>query len=112
MPRLNFTTVLAANVPQNPLTGWQYEYVPWPAKVVICTRSTTANTKQTLSAGSTQLIESSPVPAGGTAGQTPTPFNSPVIEEYAAAGDRLKMTLVDTGAATVDGFVDVQPILG
>lgn len=109
MPRLNFSVLLAANVPQDVLAAWQYQYIPRPGVLNVCTRSTTATAKQTLSSGSDTLAEQQPVPAGGVAGQTPTPFNSPVLSERVAGGDRLKLLLVDSVGGTVDGFVDYQP---
>jgi hypothetical protein len=111
MPRLNFTQALVANTPVDVLSGWQYQYIPFGGVLNVCIRSTTATGKYTLSTGSETLGEQQPIPAGGTAGQTPTPFNSPVLQERVAAGDRLKLLLVDTGAATVDGFLDYQPAL-
>jgi hypothetical protein len=112
MPRLNFSQVLVANTPVDVLANWQYQYIPRSGTLNVCLRSTTGTGKYTLSAGSDSLAEQQPTPAGGTAGQTPTPFNSPVLSENVAGGDRLKLLLVDTGAATVDGFVDYQPFLG
>ncbi len=112
MPRLNFSQLLAANTPVDVMANWQYQYIPRAGLLNVCLRSTTSTGKYTLSAGSDSLAEQQPTPAGGTAGQTPTPFNSPVLSEQVAAGDRLKLLLVDTAAATVDGFVDYQPFLG
>ena len=109
MPRFTFSQALVANVPVDVLQSWQYQYIPRPGILNVCVRSTTATGKFTLSAGSDALAEQQQTPAGGTAGQTPTAFNSPVISERVAGGDRLKLLLVDTGAATVDGFVDYQP---
>ncbi len=109
MPRLNFSQVLVANTPLDVLASWQYQYIPRAGILNVCLRSTTATGKYTLSAGSDSLAEQQQTPGGGTAGQTPTPFNSPVLSERVAGGDRLKLLLVDTGAATVDGFVDYQP---
>lgn len=111
MPRLNFSQALVANTPVDVLSSWQYQYIPAGGLLNVCVRSTTSTSKYTLSTGSETLAEQQPVPAGGTAGQTPTPFNSPVLSERVAAGDRLKLLLVDTGAATVDGFVDYQPAI-
>lgn len=111
MPRLNFSQVLVANTPVDVLGSWQYQYIPRPGVLNVCLRSTTTSGKYSLSAGSDSLAEQQPTPAGGTAGQTPTPFNSPVLSEQVAGGDRLKLLLVDTGAATVDGFVDYQPFV-
>lgn len=110
MPRLNFSQALGAGGTADVLSAWQYQYIPFPGVVTVCTRSTVATDLQTLTAGSETLAERQPIPAGGTAGQTPTPFNSPVLTERVAAGDRLKLFLQNTGAAsTVDGFVDYQP---
>ena len=109
MPRLTISQVLAANTPVDVLSSWQYQYIPFGGVINVCLRSTTSTGKFTLTSGSETLCEQQPVPAGGTAGQTPTPFNSPVITERVAAGDRLKLLLVDTAVATVDGFIDYQP---
>jgi hypothetical protein len=109
MPRLTFSQALAANTPVDVASSWQYQYIPMGGIINVCVRSTTATAKMTLSSGSETLAEQQPIPAGGTAGQTPTPFNSPVLTERVAAGDRLKLLLVDTAASTVDGFVDYQP---
>jgi hypothetical protein len=109
MPRLNFSQALVANTPVDVLASWQYQYIPRPGILNVCLRSTTATGKYTLSAGSDSLAEQQQTPGGGTAGQTPTAFNSPVLSERVAGGDRLKLLLVDTAAATVDGFVDYQP---
>jgi hypothetical protein len=112
MPRLTVSQALVANTPVDVLQSWQYQYIPYGGVLTVALRSTTATGKFTLSGGSDSLAEQQPTPAGGTAGQTPTPFNSPVLTERVAAGDRLKLLLVDTGAATVDGFIDYQPALG
>jgi len=110
MPRLTFSQALGAGGSADVLSAWQYQYIPRPGILNVCLRSTVATDFFTLSAGSDSLAERQPVPAGGTAGQTPTAFNSPVISERVAAGDRLKLLLNNTGvASTVDGFVDYQP---
>jgi hypothetical protein len=111
MARLNFSQALVANTPVDALAAWQYQYIPFGGVLNVCLRGTTATGKYTLTGGSDTLGEQQPIPAGGTAGQTPTPFNSPVLQERVAGGDRLKLLLVDTGASTVDGFVDYQPAL-
>ena len=111
MARLNFSLTMVANVLQDALANWQFQYIPIGGILNVCLRGTTATAKYTLSGGSDTLGEQQPVPGGGTAGQTPTPFNSPILQERVAAGDRLKLAIVDTGASTVDGFVDYQPAL-
>lgn len=112
MPRLTISQALVANTPVDVLAGWQYQYIPFGGALNVCLRSTTATGNFTLTTGSETLAERQNTPAGGTAGQTPTPFNSPVLTERVAAGDRLKLLLTDTAAATVDGFIDYQPAIG
>lgn len=113
MPSLIWSRALTANqLGDNPLTGWQYEYVPWNAFVRVLQRATTVNVRQTLFSGSQTIQQRSPVQAGGTAGTTPSPLNTPVIEFLAAAGDRLIIQNDEVGgaAATVDGIVTVDPV--
>lgn len=111
MPRLNFSQALGAGATADVLSAWQYQYIPRGGILNICLRSTVITDFFTLSAGSDTLAERQPVPGGGIAGQTPTAFNSPVLSERVAGGDRLKLLLQNTGAAsTVDGFVDYQPV--
>ncbi len=112
MPRLTISQALVANTPVDVLAGWQYQYIPLGGILTVALRSTTATSKFTLSTGSDSLAEQQQVPGGGTAGQTPTGFNSPTLVERVAGGDRLKCLLVDTGASTVDGFFDYQPAIG
>ena len=96
----------------NPLSGWQYEYLPWPAQVIILLRSTTTGNRVTVYSGSETIQERTPVQAGGTAGVTPSELNTPAISFQAAAGDRLKLVIdeVSAGTPTVDGIIIVNPI--
>lgn len=115
MPQMTFSTAMTANqLGLNPINaiGWQYEFLPWPARVVILVRSTDAAERMTVYSGSETIQEKSPVPSGGTAGQTPVDFNTPRVEFNAAAGDRLKIVIDNTGAGTptVDGVVIVNPL--
>lgn len=112
MPQFAFTTALVANGVATPLSGWQYEYLPFPAYVEIGLRSTTAAVVATVTSGSDTLQEESPVQGGGTAGATPSPLNTSFLTDQAAAGDRLKIKLRETGGAvaTVDGIVKITPL--
>ena len=67
MPQLRFSTTFTANQKGvNPIAGWQYEYVPWPAQVILLMRSTTAGNQATIYSGSETIEERGPVQAGGT----------------------------------------------
>lgn len=115
MPALTFSQALTANQSgYNPLSGWQYEYLPYAAVVKILTRQTgaAASVKQAIYSGSQTIQERSPMQAGGTAGVTPSELNTPSITFIAAAGDRLKMAIDETAGATptVDGIVYIEPV--
>lgn len=114
MPQFQFTATLVANGTAAPLTGWQYEYVPWPFFVEIGLNATTANVKGTVTSGSDTLMEESQLQGGAIAGQVPSPLNTPFLTDYGAQGDRLKILLREVGgaAANVNGIVKLQPVRG
>jgi hypothetical protein len=112
MPQLVFSTAMTANqLGLNPLSGWQYEFLPWPAHVILLVRSTTTGNRMTVYSGSETIQERSPVQGGGTAGTTPSELNTPAISFIGAAGDRLKLAIdeVLAGTPTVDGVIIVNP---
>ena len=112
MPQLVFSTAMTANqLGLNPLSGWQYEFLPWPAHVILLMRSTTTGNRVTVYSGSETIQERSPMQGGGTAGVTPSELNTPAISFIGAAGDRLKLAIdeVAGGTPTVDGVVIVNP---
>ncbi len=96
----------------NPLSGWQYEYVPYPAAVKLLVRATTTGVRITIYAGSETIQERTPVQAGGTAGTTPSELNTVPVLFHAAQGDRLKLQIdeVSGGTPTVDGIVVLDPL--
>jgi hypothetical protein len=113
MPNLTWSTAMTANqLGLNPLSGWQYEYVPYPSRVKILVRSTTTGNRITVYAGSDTIQERSNVQSGGTAGTTPSELNTAPIIFLAAAGDRLKLAIdeVSAGTPTVDGIVILDPL--
>lgn len=112
MPQFTWSTAMTANqAGLNPLSGWLYEYIPWPAQVLILIRSTTTGNRITVFSGSENIQERTPVQGGGTAGTTPSELNTPAISFLAAGGDRLKLVIdeVAGGTPTVDGIIIVNP---
>jgi hypothetical protein len=112
MPQLSFSQALTANqLGFNPISGWQYEYLPWPAQIILLIRATDVNERLTVYSGSETIQERSPVQAGGTAGVTPSELNTPAISWLAAAGDRLKVVIDNVAATTgtVDGLIIANP---
>src|SRR6267378_2566511 len=87
MPQLSFSQALTANqLGFNPLAGWQYEYLPWPAQILLLVRATDNNERMTLYSGSETIQERSPVQGGGTAGSTPTEFTTAPVSFIESAG--------------------------
>ena len=71
MPQLSFSQALTANqLGYNPISGWQFEYLPWPAEVNLLVRATGVSSRLTLYSGSETIQERSPIQGGGTAGTT------------------------------------------
>ena len=108
MAQLTWSQALTANqLGFNPLSGWQYEYLPAGTRVQLILRSTTTGTRVTIYSGSQTIQERSIIQGGGTAGVTPSPLNTTVIEFLAPAGDRLKLAIdeVAGGTPTTDGVV-------
>lgn len=112
MPSFIFTQSIAAGATFQPLAGWQYQYLPWPAEITVMSRATAVGMTQVYTSGSETIVEESPVQAGGTSGVTPAPLNTPVQGWHAAAGDLLKLTFRNTtGAAViVDGIIEAIPL--
>lgn len=117
MPAFPFSQALTANqLGFNPLTGWQYEFVPAAyirgAAVSLLARATTVNVRLTIYSGGQTIQQRAPVQGGGTAGTTPSELNTTPIAWRAMPGDRLILSFDEVGgaAATVDGIVLLEPI--
>ena len=117
MPSFVFSEAMTANqLGLNPLSGWQYEFVPtmYPngAAVSVLDRATTTGVRRQIFAGSQAIVQRSPVQGGGTAGTTPSPLNTAPVSFIAAPGDRLILSYdeVSGGTPTVDGLVEIEPL--
>jgi len=112
MPSFIYSQSVAAGATFNPLVGWQYQYLPWPAEITVMSRAAAVGMVQVFTSGSETIVEESPVQAGGTAGVTPAPLNTPVQGWHAAAGDLLKLNYRNTtaGAVVVDGIIEAIPL--
>jgi len=108
MASLLWTQSIAAGAIFRPLDGWQYEYVPVGGRIQILHRATAVGLRVTVTSGSDTLQERSPVPAGGTSGVTPSANDVPLISDYVAGGDRIKINYENPtgGAIIVDGVID------
>jgi len=112
MPSLPFTSSVGAGATYQPLSGWQYEYIPFGGVIEILMDATAVGLVATVTSGSDTLQERAPIPAGGTAGVIPSAFNVPAITDEVAAGDRVKILVENPtgGAQTVNGIIAYQPL--
>lgn len=117
MPSLIWSRALTANqLGDEPLATWQFERVPnaWVrgAYVNVLQRATTTGVRSTLYAGSTTIQQRQPVQGGGTAGVTPAPLNTPVIDFVCSPDDKLQILNdeVAAGTPTVDGIATIEPL--
>jgi len=116
-PAFSFSTAMTANqLGLNPVSGWQYEFVPSSylrgAAVKVLCRATTTGVRLTLFSGAQTIQQRSPVQGGGTAGTTPSDLNTPAVAFVAQPGDRLILNFdeVAGGTPTVDGIVFIEPM--
>lgn len=111
MPIINVRNSVAAGASVNPLSGSQYEYLPFNALVEIGVTSSVNLVLATVSSGSDILMEEGPVTLG-TADIFPRYPDEFTLQDVAAAGDRLKINIRNTnaGAATVMTSVRITPI--
>lgn len=111
MPRKIWTQSIAAGGVFNPIDGWDYEFAPWAGQLEIVHRASAVGLLSTIVSGSDRLQEEDPVPAGGTAGNTPTVFDAPSIVDDFAARDRIKIQYRNptVGAIVIDGYINIVP---
>lgn len=112
MPSFTWSQSIAAGATFNPMTGTNYQYPPRPGIVKVLHRATAVGLVCTIVSGSDELLQEAPVPAGGTAGVTPSEFNVPPVVDRVAAGDlqSIRYRNPTGGAITVDGFYDYTPV--
>lgn len=114
MPSFPWSRAMTANQSDDrPLANWQFRRVPiaWEkAYVSILQRATTTGVRVTIFAGSTTIVQRSPVQAGGTAGTTPAPLNTTPIDFIADGGDEIIISNdeVSAGVPTVDGICNIE----
>lgn len=117
MPQKQGTVNVGAGaVNPNILTGWQYELLPFAARIKLLMNAeapTTAGAFQlaTVFSGSETIQEESGVQSGGTAGVIPAELNTPPVVWDAPAGDRLKVQLrnPDSAAKNTNYIIFVYP---
>lgn len=101
MPTIRVTTTnLAANATAFPLSGSQYEYLPFNARVEFAIVASAATIDVSVFSGSDILQQAGPPTVKATAPIYPDDF---LLDDMALAGERLSVVLRETGnVATTD----------
>ncbi len=113
MPQFPFSQALTANqLGFNPISGWQFEWTPYPVTIIILIRATGNSTRLTIYSGSDTIQERTPIQGGGTAGVTPSELNTTPVSYIAPGGDRIKLVVDEVGGLTptIDGVVILNPL--
>ena len=117
MPTIKQKTTLAPGTTANPLVGNQYEYLPFNALVefaILQEPETTAGdvVEATVFSGSDVLMQGSDLDTKALADPIQYPWDYD-IQDVAAAGERLGVTLVNKGGTdtlTVRTVVRITPL--
>ena len=115
MPAIQIRRVMVANERNaDLLEKWQYRYAPFRGMVRIGVNTTAAAgaTDVSIFTGSQNVVEQSPISAGGTAGVMPSPLNVPYFEFIVDAGDLISMRVNELGGVTptVNAFIAIDPV--
>jgi hypothetical protein len=104
MATFNFRSAVGASSTYLPLTGWQYEYSPWLAGLLLLIQSAQTDSTMQITSGTETIQENSPIMQN--TGQLSS-INVPAVKWRAAPGDRLKVLVNTVTAATISGQLTI-----
>jgi len=104
MATFNFRTSALAASTYLPLTGWQYEYAPWMAGLILLIQSAQTDSSMQITSGTETIQENSPIMQN--VGQL-SAINVPAVKWRAAPGDRLKILVNVVTAAIISGQLTI-----
>lgn len=97
MPTIKVTSSLGANASVNPLTGSQYEYLPFAALIQAAIMADTAGeVEATMFSGSDVILQNAPLDVKAVTSPVTYPEDYQ-IQDTALAGERLGLTIRETG---------------
>lgn len=113
MPTIVVRTALGASSTADPLSGNQYEYLPFDANVEVGILTDATGVLATVTSGSDVLQEEGPVQVG-TINVSPKYPDDFYLQDVAVQGERLKVRLRDTSGAArvVLTVVRITPLMG
>ena len=109
MPTIRKSTSVAANGQAFPLTGDQYEYLPFPARVEFALLAAATGIQATVYSGSDVLQQQAPTSIKTTPAVYPDDF---LVDDVAGAGERLNVILQNTTGAPIvaETVVRITPL--
>jgi hypothetical protein len=107
MPLIVVRTVMTASGTATPLSGNQYEYLPFDAFVEIAVQASATGVLATVYSGSDVLMEEGPTQIG-TINVSPKYPDDFFLHDEAVAGDRLSVRLRETAAGTPTVMTSVK----
>lgn len=107
MPTIRKSTSLAAGASANALSGDQYEFLPFNAAVEFAIIADVAGVSATVYSGSDVLQQEAPVSVSADPPKYPDDF---LLQDVAAAGERLNVQLRATAASVVTTVVKITPL--
>lgn len=105
MATFNFFQAVGASSTFQPLTGWQYEYAPWMARLLLLIQSNQTDSKMQITSGTETIQENSPILQN--TGQLSS-INVPAVTWRAAPGDRLKILVTTVTAGNITGQLTIN----
>jgi hypothetical protein len=118
MALFSFSASVAAGAVFNPLevagSQWKYSRTPYDSIVELLHRSTLVGMLVTVTSGSDEVQQESPISGGGTAGILTGRLNVEPLTFKAKAGDLIQIRYRNTNAAAnnVDGTIELTRVGG
>lgn len=111
MPTIKRTVSLTANEAANPLTGSQYEFLPFDAVIQLAAYADAGVTAEAnFFSGTDVLLENAPLDEKPTSDNI-KPAEDAQVTDVGAAGERLGLTIRETGGAVGPGKVRVVLVI-
>jgi hypothetical protein len=110
--QFSWSQLIAAGAVFNPLATWDYETPDVDVMVEVLQRATAVGLVGAVKSAGDNILQESPIQAGGTAGTLPSRLNTEAVTGRASAFQKLSVPYRNPtgGGITVDGNVTITPI--
>lgn len=118
MAFFTWSLAVGAGATSDPLdqagNSWKYRYIPYDCVVEVMHGTSAAGVTQTITSGSDEIVQESPVTIGFAAGTLPSRLNCEPVTFKARAGDLVIVRYRNTtaGSLTINGTIELTPTGG